>query len=403
MQRRSLLRALALLPLTCGTSRTWAAPGAGNTRLLLVFLRGGYDAANLLVPVSSPAYYEARPNIAIPRPGSGLDAALPLDANWGLHPMLRDTIHPLYVAGQASFIPFAGTHDLSRSHFSTQDGLEYGLDGAAPGSASSHIAGTARSGFLNRLVGVLGGSSAMAFTEQQPLIMQGPQRIPNFVLRPAAGPAMDARQSAIIAAMYRDTPLRSQVEEGFAVRDEVLREFNAEMNAANRNAISARGFELEAQRVARLMNARARIGFIDVGGWDTHVGQGGSTGQLATRLQELGKGLAAYARAMGPAWRDTVVVVMSEFGRTFRENGNRGTDHGHGTVYWVLGGGLRGARIAGEQIEVNRTTLQDNRDFRVLNEYRAVLGGLFARLYDLDAAALERIFPGAAPRDLGVL
>jgi uncharacterized protein (DUF1501 family) len=106
---------------------------------------------------------------------------------------------------------------------------------------------------------------------------------------------------------------------------------------------------------------------------------------------------------MGPAWRDTVVVVISEFGRTFRENGNRGTDHGHGSVYWVLGGGIRGGRIAGEQVAIQAGTLNQNRDYPVLNEYRAVFGGLFARMYGLDAAQVERVFAGVKAKDLGLV
>ncbi len=118
----------------------------------------------------------------------------------------------------------------------------------------------------------------------------------------------------------------------------------AEMDAASRNAMTAKGFELVARRMAQLMRERFDIGFVDVGGWDTHVGQGAGTGYLAGRLEELGRGLAGFADAMGDQWPNTVVVVISEFGRTFRENGNRGTDHGHGTVHWVLGGSLSGGR-----------------------------------------------------------
>jgi len=121
------------------------------------------------------------------------------------------------------------------------------------------------------------------------------------------------------------------------------------------------------------------------------------------RLQQLGGGLAAFAEEMGPAWRDTVVVVISEFGRTFRENGNRGTDHGHGTAYWALGGAVHGGRVAGEQQRVERATLFQDRDYPVLNDYRALLGGLLGRVYGLDDAKVERIFPGAAPVDLGLV
>jgi len=137
-----------------------------------------------------------------------------------------------------------------------------------------------------------------------------------------------------------------------------------------------------------------------VGGWDTHVGQGGAQGYLANRLEELGRGLAAFASEMAGAWNDIVVVVLSEFGRTFRENGNRGTDHGHGSVYWIAGGGIRGARIAGEQAPVGQSTLHQNRDYAVLTEYRALLAGLFSRMYGLNATQLERVFAGVLPRDL---
>jgi uncharacterized protein (DUF1501 family) len=375
-------------------ARLYAAPASG-TRFLLVFMRGGYDAANLLVPVSSSFYYEARPNIAVKQPGSGPDAALPLNADWGLHPALRDTIYPLYRGGQAAFVPFAGTGDLTRSHFETQDSIELGQ----PLGGSRNF----QSGFMNRFAAVLNGPRPIAFTDQLPVTFRGDLQVANMALKSLGKPGVDPRQSSLIAGMYRDTPLGAQVSEGFAVRDEVMRDMSAEMEAASRGAITAKGFELEARRIARLMKDQYNIGFVDVGGWDTHVGEGGGSGYLAGRLEEFGRGLAAYAAEMGPAWRDTVVVVVSEFGRTFRENGNRGTDHGHGSVYWVLGGAVRGGEIRGEQIAVRRNTLFQDRDYPVLNEYRALLGGLFARLYGVDGAGLARIFPGTTPQDLGLV
>lgn len=397
MHRRSMLRWMVGLPLMHGAQAATRRP-----RLLLVFLRGGYDAASLLVPHGSDFYYEARPNIAIGKPGSGTDAAVALDAQWALHPALRSTVLPLFERGQAAFIPFAGTEDTSRSHFETQDSMEWAL---APGA--SHGDG---SGFLNRLVTELTvganasrGVRPMAFTEQLSPILRGPVAVPNVGLRGLARASFDARQTALINGMYQAHGLQSRVGEGFAVREEVMRGMSAEMKAANRNAVSTRGFETEARRMAQLLRDSHELGFVDVGGWDTHVSQGAATGALASRLEELGRGVSAFADEMGSAWDDTVVVAMSEFGRTFRENGNRGTDHGHGSVYWVLGGGLRGGRIVGDQVATTRATLFQDRDYPVLNEYRAVFGGLFRRMYGLSDAALARVFPGATPRDLGLL
>ena len=172
------------------------------------------------------------------------------------------------------------------------------------------------------------------------------------------------------------------------------------MQKANRGAVNAKGFASEAQRIARLMREQYRLGFVDVGGWDTHVNEGGAHGQLANNLENLGSGIAAFAQELGTEWNNTVVVVVSEFGRTFRENGNKGTDHGHGSVYWVLGGGVNGGRVLGEQAKVQQSTLLQNRDFPVLNNYRAMLGGLYARVWGLDARQIDRVFPRVKTTDL---
>ncbi|WP_077036038.1 DUF1501 domain-containing protein [Pelomonas sp. KK5] len=399
MQRRSLLG----LGLGLATStRLFAAASADRPRFLLVFLRGGYDAANLLVPVSSDFYYEQRKTIAIAR-----ETALPLGerSDWALHPALRESVWPLAQQGQVTFIPFAGTDDLTRSHFETQDSIELGQPPSGPHD----------SGFMNRLAAELGAAQALSFTEQLPMCFVGPERVGNATLRDGAGKSgIDAKSRALLSRMYQGQALAPQVEAGFALRDELARELapdpamdrmDREMKAANRNAISTKGFEGEARRIARLMRSRVQLGFVDVGGWDTHVNQGGASGALASRFQELGQGLAAFADELGPeAWQQTTVMVISEFGRTFRENGSRGTDHGHGSVYWLLGGGLAAnGGVAGEQAEVSARGLFQNRDYPVLNEYRAVLGGLWRRQFGLSDAALARVFPGAKPRDLQLI
>jgi uncharacterized protein (DUF1501 family) len=407
MKRRHLLQRLGLGALALApAARLFAAPAGASerSRFLLVFLRGGYDATNLLVPIGSSHYYEQRPKIAIARPGGGVETALAMSAaDWGLHPALRESVYPLLQSGQVAFIPFAGTEDLSRSHFETQDSIELGQD----------LTGTRdfQSGFMNRLAAELGAQQAISFTDQLPICFRGPAKIGNAGLRDGPRPTMDARQRALLSSMYREQALSQQVEDGFALREQVARELSParmqQMDQASRNPIiNAKGFELESRRIARLMRGgRYQLGFVDVGGWDTHVGQGGATGQLATRFEELGRGLAGFAEELGPeAWQQTTVMVISEFGRTFRENGNRGTDHGHGSVFWLLGGGLaRGTGVAGEQIVLKAETLNQGRDYPVLNEYRTVLGGLWQRQYGLSDAALGRIFPGAASRDLGLI
>ena len=394
MKRRQFISTAAVAPMLIRAGNLQAAPAA-KSRLLLIFLRGGYDAANLLVPISSRFYYEARPDIAVARPSADLTSALPINADWGLHPALRETVYPLFQKGEVCFVPFAGTEDTSRSHFETQDSIELGQ----PMGASINF----RSGFLNRLAGVLNGADPIAFTDQLPLVLQGAQQVPNISLRSLVKPAVDQRQGSIIASMYRGTDLHAQVDEGFSVLDEVLREMSSEMDMANRNAMTAKGFELEARRIARLMKERYHIGFVDVGGWDSHINEGSGTGYLASRFDELGHGLAAFAQEMGPAWRDTTVVVLSEFGRTFRQNGNRGTDHGHGSVFWVLGGAVGGGRIAGEQVRVEQASLFQNRDYPVLNEYRSVLAGLFARQFGLNQNELGTVFAGVKQRDIGLI
>lgn len=404
MQRRHFLQAAAGFGLMPQGTRLWAAPSADLPRFLLVFLRGAYDANSLLVPLASPFYAEARPTLAIARPGSGDNAALvlPGSTDWGLAPAVGEALLPLWRQQQLAFVPFAGSDDTTRSHFETQDTFEMGQ-----GSGGRRDFG---SGFLNRLAGVLGinahggaGREALAFTDQVPLVFRGPQAVANHALRKLGKGGVDARQASAITRMYQGTALQTAVSDGFETRTEVMAEMAEEMQQASRNAIGSRGFEAEARRMAKLMRERIALGFVDVGGWDTHARQGGATGPLADKLGELSRGLAAFAAAMGPVWQRCVVVVASEFGRTFRENGTRGTDHGHGTTYWVLGGGVRGGQVAGEQGALRADTLFQGRDTPVLNEYRALLAGLWARQYGLSRQQLGLVFDGVTPADLGLV
>jgi uncharacterized protein (DUF1501 family) len=402
MDRRAFLKNTLMVAPLMVAGRVFAVPAAGSTRMLVVFLRGAYDAANIVAPTGSDFYHAARPNLALAKPdAANPNAALTLDADWSLHPALKNTILPLWQKKQIAFVPFAGTDDMSRSHFETQDTIELGQP---TGGTRSY-----QSGFMARLAKAIGTDRPIAFTDQVPLIFRGGQSIPNIALNAVGKSSIDPRQAKLIESMYQGqhlggADLGDSVTQGFQVRDTVYKSIAEEMVAANRGAVSPKGFELSARRIGRLMRDQFNLAFVDVGGWDTHVNQGSAQGYLANRIGELGRGLAGFVDEIGPdAWRDTVVVVVSEFGRTFRENGDRGTDHGHGSIYWVLGGGIAGGRIVGPQLSLTAATLNQRRDLPVLTDYRGLVGGLLARIYDLDAARLDKVFPGAAAADLGLI
>jgi len=389
MLRRQFVTAALTLPFLGTAGRLYALP-AGIPRLLIVFLRGAYDAANIIVPASSDFYYAARPTLAVPR-----GQTLSLADGWGLHPALKDSLYPSWLQKQIAFVPFAGTDDLSRSHFETQDTIELGQP----------IGGTRdyRSGFLARTAETLAGAKPMAFTSVPPLSFRGQKPIPNIALSFTGKPNITDKNIALIQSMYQGQLLAPAVVQGFATQSEVYQTISQEMQSANRNAVSPKGFELSAQRIGVLMRDKFNLGFVDVGGWDTHVNQGGAEGYLANRIGELGRGLALLSSTLNDHWKDTVVIVVSEFGRTFHENGDRGTDHGHGSVYWVLGGGVRGGQIAGHQVAVTQSALYQNRDLPVLNDYHGLIGGVLQRMYGLRQSQLSNIFPDTQPQNLALI
>jgi uncharacterized protein (DUF1501 family) len=248
MNRRQLLKlGGATLGGAVLSGRLYAAPTTGP-RFLLVFLRGGYDSANLLIPYSSSYYYEVRPTLAIARPDPASNtSALALNGDWALAPAVRDSIGAMYLQRQVAFVPFAGTDDLSRSHFETQDSIELGQP----------IGGTRnyRSGFLGRLSGTLVGSAngnaPIAFTDALPLAFEGASTVPNLSLKNVGKPPFDDRQARILSGMYAGHHLEPAVSSGLELRHEVAQEIADEMTAANRNAINTKGFELEAERMGR--------------------------------------------------------------------------------------------------------------------------------------------------------
>jgi len=398
MDRRMFLSSGAALLASAVNTRLFAASGT-DARLLFVFLRGAYDAANTLVPISSDLYYEARPTIAIPRPAKGqAQAAHELNADWGLHPALAEGLGQVLTDKQIAFVPFVGIPGVSRSHFEAQEWLELGAADVENGGRLP------QDGMLYRLAQAVGRVEAVAFTDSLPSTFRGGKSVDNIGLdrRPDIGGNKALREELLRS--YKGHALEGALREGLTLQREVTEVFNEEQLAADRGANSAKGFEREISRVAALMRQKFNLAFIDVGGWDTHVGQGGVTGPLAMRLQSLGSGLSTYAKQMGPDWKRTVVVVVSEFGRTMKENGGKGTDHGYGTVYWVLGGGIPGGRLVGEQVALKKLgDLNEDRDLPVLNDYRSVLGGIFKDMYGLSKGQLQEIYGDAQPKSLGLI
>jgi uncharacterized protein (DUF1501 family) len=400
MRRRNFFGLAAGASLAPFAHTAWAVEAAGPPkRLVVVLLRGAVDGLNVVVPYAEEAYYAARPTIAIPKPGSE-DGALPLDEHFALHPALA-ALMPLWQAKQLAFVHAAGSPDPTRSHFDAQQFLENGTPGRLD---------TAE-GWMNRLLGALPGphspTSAVAVGPTLPHILRGRLAVANLPLGPAAGNALAVDKPEIADAFDRlysaDDPMARAWYQGRAARAELIAGLPEPEPPPEGGAPPPNNLPAQAKRLAGLIarNRNIRLAFLSLGGWDTHVRQGNQKGQLADRLRPLGDGLAAFAEALGRAsgamWDDTVVVVLSEFGRTVKENGDGGTDHGHGNAIWVLGGGVRGGRVYGEWPGLAMPALFEGRDLAVSTDYRSVMAAVVARHLRLPDRALTQIFPGFSP------
>jgi len=396
MNRRDFLGLSAGTALLRFGPAAWAANADGGPkRLIVIFLRGAVDGLNVVVPYAEEIYYEVRPTIAIGRPGAD-QGALPLDDRFGLHPALAGLL-PLWNDRKLAFVHAAGLPSATRSHFDAQLFIENGTPGDS----------TTRDGWMNRLLAALpephGPTEAVSVGPTLPQILRGSLPVANLPLGPEAARQMPLDRPEISRAFDRlyagNDPLSEAYREARATRAELLDDLASEMRRADNGAPLPNGFPLEAARLARLIrrDRNIRLAFASLGGWDTHVNQGKGKGQLANHLQPLGDGLATLAKGLGQDWDDTVVVVISEFGRTVRENGNAGTDHGHGNVVWVLGGGVRGGRVYGDWPGLAKAQLYQGRDLAVTTDYRTVFAAILERHLGLDDRQLARIFPGLPP------
>ncbi len=421
MQRRQLLQAAAAAGLTwAAVGRTGFAATAtqagqqlpGNKRLVVVFLRGAVDGLSVVVPYGEAAYTQARSSIALARPGQD-GGVLDLDGHFGLNPNLAPLM-PLWQSGKLAFVQASGSPDPTRSHFDAQDYMESGT----PGRKNTP------DGWLNRLLGaeppavVQAGAHAsvtrgISVGATLPRIWAGPNPVaniangaratkPTLLDRPQVSKAFDSLYSGddAMSRAYRESQA-SHAEVSEAMSPAAM---DREQMAANNGAPLPNGFPEDAGRLAQLMrrDPNVQIAFLALGGWDTHVNQGGAKGQLANRLQPLGQGLAELATRLGPTFDDTTVLVMSEFGRTVRQNGTGGTDHGHGNVMWALGGNIAGGKVYGRWPGIDASSLNEGRDLAVTTDFRQVLAGVCAHNLGLSDNELAAVFPAfdAAPMNL---
>ena len=361
-------------------------------RLVVIFLRGAIDGLNTVVPHQERDYYEARPTIALPypqEPGGVID----LDGFFGLHPLLADLM-PLWKQKQLAFIHASGSPVNERSHFQAQDYMESGT----PGTKDT------QDGWMNRLLAELPQKSrptqALNVGVTTPYILKGKMNVAN--LKPgknSTAPKVTDRPqfNQAFDKLYNGTDeLSKAYQNGRKAREEVIAELNSEMISSSRGAKNVNAFVDDAAEVARLMvgNTRTQLAFMDIGGWDTHINQLNIHERL---LPHLSKGLLTLVKGLEPILFDTTIVVMSEFGRTVKENGNQGTDHGHGNVMWLLGDNIRGGQVYGEWLGLNQAQLHEGRDLPITTDFREPIAEILQQHLALSDGSLQRIFPNYQP------
>ena len=397
VQYGSLFAAASLIPV--GMSG-WVAKAIGQTnnnkKLIVIFLRGAIDGLNVIVPYRESGYYEARPTIAIPSPDRE-GGVLDLDGRFGLNPALTDLM-PLWQQNNLAFIHASGSPDPTRSHFEAQDYMETGTPG---------VKSTAN-GWMNRLLTITpqdNPTRAVNVGNTIPLILKGNMAVASVPSGNAKRKLPVDRQivnQAFDRLYSGQDPLSLAYQEGRKAREIVMKELNKEMMAADRGAPTPINFVKDARRLARLMagDAKTQLGFMALGGWDTHVNQGSIRGRLTRNLKPLGMGLAALIKELGSVYSDTAIVVISEFGRTVAENGNGGTDHGHGNAIWLLGGKVKGGKIYGEWPGLSESALYKGRDLAITTDFRTAIASVLRQHLQISQSNLNSIFPGYSTNNL---
>ncbi|HEV2351855.1 MAG TPA: DUF1501 domain-containing protein [Terriglobia bacterium] len=383
-----------------------ARAGAGKKILVAIFQRGAADGLNIVVPYGERDYYAMRPTIAIPIPrgtANAPEAAIDLDGFFGFHPGLA-SLKPLFDQRSLAVIHAAGSPDNTRSHFDAQDYMESG----APGNKS------AAEGWLNRFLqaqpeGDATPFRAVSITPRMPRTLQGAapalaiQDVRGFKLWGTPAPAaLNAHAPAsgldqAVESMYASAsdPLMTGTAREMLGAVSTLRQIGVENYLPENGVVYPKGpLGHGLQQIAQLIKAGVglEVAFAEVGGWDNHVNEGGVQGQLAARLKEFGDSLAAFHRDMGGRMADICVLTMTEFGRTARENGNRGTDHGHANAMFALGGPVKGGKVYGQWPGLRPEQLNEGRDLALTTDFRDVFAEALVR--HMGAAHVSGIFPG---------
>ena len=373
------------------------ASGAGGRRktLIAIFQRGAVDGLNMIVPFGERAYYDLRPSLAIARPAAGnAEAAINLDNFFGLHPAMS-SFKPLWDSNRLAIIHAVGSPDNTRSHFDAQDYME----SATPGVKST------ADGWLNRYLQSKADPDERAFravsmTPTMPRVLQGKaptiamSNIADFSIR--AGRSSESVQGGF-EQLYDEAVSDSLAGTGKETFEAVnyLKQVNPAQHQPENGAQYPRTpFGNRLLQIAQLIKAGVglEVAFVDSGGWDTHVNQGNARGQLSNLLQQFSRGIAALYTDLGQRMDDVVILTMSEFGRTARENGNRGTDHGHANGMFVIGNGVRGGKVYGQWPGLKNEQLNEGRDLALTTDFRDVFGEIAKK--HLGTPNLQAVFPG---------